>query len=259
MSACSSPPSLSLRALRTTVGEIFSAALAGQKTADDALAEAQDVCDPRNDQGRLHQVTDSSHGKAWLPGCKTGQPHLRQFVSIFSNAETRVDHPWPRSKPARSENWPSHLRFGLFLWMIVPLAMTIYFSFLRYNLLDPNWPVRSAPAAARRANRCFAALQLLLLPDRSRLLQGHGNSLILVGWVLVHQRRRRHAARLAARSGLLGPRHCPRHDDLAVLRHADGVRPGLEKHDDESGVRASCLSVQVVGPRSRSTGSPIIR
>ena len=27
---------------------------------------------------------------------------------------------------------------ALFLWMIVPLAMTIYFSFLRYNLLDPG-------------------------------------------------------------------------------------------------------------------------
>ncbi|MCX7351088.1 MAG: hypothetical protein NTZ54_16760, partial [Alphaproteobacteria bacterium] len=27
---------------------------------------------------------------------------------------------------------------ALFLWMIVPLAMTIWFSFLRYNLLDPN-------------------------------------------------------------------------------------------------------------------------
>ena len=28
--------------------------------------------------------------------------------------------------------------FALFMWMIVPLAMTIWFSFLRYNLLDPN-------------------------------------------------------------------------------------------------------------------------
>ena len=26
----------------------------------------------------------------------------------------------------------------LFLWMIVPLGMTIYFSLLRYNLLDPG-------------------------------------------------------------------------------------------------------------------------
>ena len=28
--------------------------------------------------------------------------------------------------------------FVLLMWMAVPLAMTIYFSFLRYNLLDPN-------------------------------------------------------------------------------------------------------------------------
>ena len=26
----------------------------------------------------------------------------------------------------------------LFLWMIVPLAMTIYFSFIRYNLMQPD-------------------------------------------------------------------------------------------------------------------------
>ncbi len=26
----------------------------------------------------------------------------------------------------------------LFLWMIVPLVMTLYFSTLRYNLLDPD-------------------------------------------------------------------------------------------------------------------------
>ena len=26
----------------------------------------------------------------------------------------------------------------LFIWMIVPLAMTIYFSLLRYNLLNPG-------------------------------------------------------------------------------------------------------------------------
>ena len=26
----------------------------------------------------------------------------------------------------------------LFLWMIVPLALTVWFSLLRYNLLDPG-------------------------------------------------------------------------------------------------------------------------
>ena len=37
---------------------------------------------------------------------------------------------------ARSAIAPSAL--VLFIWMIVPLAMTIYFSVLRYNLLDPG-------------------------------------------------------------------------------------------------------------------------
>lgn len=32
--------------------------------------------------------------------------------------------------------WPSVI--VLFLWMIVPLLMTVYFSFIRYNLLDPT-------------------------------------------------------------------------------------------------------------------------
>ena len=27
---------------------------------------------------------------------------------------------------------------ALFLWMIVPLAMTVYFSFIRYSLLNPD-------------------------------------------------------------------------------------------------------------------------
>ena len=27
---------------------------------------------------------------------------------------------------------------SLFLWMIVPLVMTIYFSFVRYNLMQPG-------------------------------------------------------------------------------------------------------------------------
>ena len=27
---------------------------------------------------------------------------------------------------------------SLFLWMIVPLAMTIYFSIIRYNLMEPG-------------------------------------------------------------------------------------------------------------------------
>lgn len=60
----------------------------------------------------------------------------------------------------------------LFLWMIVPLCMTIYFSTLRYNLLDPG-------------NEAFVGFQnyvyFLTDPDFFTAL---GNTLILVGSVL---------------------------------------------------------------------------
>ena len=60
----------------------------------------------------------------------------------------------------------------LFLWMIVPLVMTIYFSFLRYNLLDPG-------------TTGFAGLSnyQYFLTDPS-FFKAMKNSLILVGWVL---------------------------------------------------------------------------
>ena len=47
---------------------------------------------------------------------------------------------------------------ALFMWMIIPLAMTIYFSFLRYNLLDPNaaCAILSPGSLTDPANRCLA-------------------------------------------------------------------------------------------------------
>jgi polyol transport system permease protein len=61
----------------------------------------------------------------------------------------------------------------LFLWMIVPLVMTLYFSALHYNLLDPD-------------NVSFIGLQNYrdFLSDPS-FLSALVNTLILVGWVLV--------------------------------------------------------------------------
>ena len=60
----------------------------------------------------------------------------------------------------------------LFLWMIVPLAMTLWFSFQRYNLLNPSV-------------KGFAGFEnyRLLLTDSS-LWTAMMNTLILVGWVL---------------------------------------------------------------------------
>jgi polyol transport system permease protein len=62
---------------------------------------------------------------------------------------------------------------ALFLWMIVPLVMTIWFSLLRYNLLDPG-------------NESFAGLlnYRYFLTDPA-FLAAMGNSLTLVFAVLV--------------------------------------------------------------------------
>ena len=75
----------------------------------------------------------------------------------------------------------------LFLWMIVPLAMTIWFSFLRYNLLDPN-PACSPLTPGQLmdpANRCFAGFTnyYYFLTDPA-FFSAMTNSLLLVGWVL---------------------------------------------------------------------------
>jgi len=61
----------------------------------------------------------------------------------------------------------------LFLWMIVPLVMTLYFSTLHYNLLDPD-------------NVSFVGLQNYrdFLTDPN-FIGALVNTLVLVGWVLV--------------------------------------------------------------------------
>ena len=77
---------------------------------------------------------------------------------------------------------------ALFLWMIVPLAMTIWFSFLRYNLLDPN-PACSLLTPGQlmdEANRCLAGTSnyYYFLTDPA-FFKAMRNSLLLVFWVLV--------------------------------------------------------------------------
>jgi len=61
---------------------------------------------------------------------------------------------------------------ALFLWMIVPLAMTVYFSFLRYNLLSPD-----VTGFAGFSNYKY------FLTDPA-FFKAMGNSLKLVVWVL---------------------------------------------------------------------------
>ncbi|MCA3554814.1 carbohydrate ABC transporter permease [Aestuariivirga sp.] len=77
---------------------------------------------------------------------------------------------------------------ALFLWMIVPLAMTVWFSFLRYNLLDPNpaCSLMTPGALLDAANRCMAgaANYYYFLTDPA-FFKAMRNSLLLVFWVLV--------------------------------------------------------------------------
>ncbi len=61
----------------------------------------------------------------------------------------------------------------LFIWMIVPLVMTLYFSFLNYNLLSPN-----APTWAGFDNYYY------FLTDRA-FFTALGNTLVIVLGVLV--------------------------------------------------------------------------
>jgi sorbitol/mannitol transport system permease protein len=86
----------------------------------------------------------------------------------FSAPIQKID---PAEKWRRFLMWPSVV--PLLLWMIVPLAFTIYFSFIRYNLLNP-------------ANTGFAAFQnyQFLVGDAS-FWPAILNTLIFIGAVLI--------------------------------------------------------------------------
>ena len=143
---------------------------------------------------------------------------------------------------------------ALFLWMIVPLSMTIWFSFLRYNLLDPN-PACSLLTPGQlldEANRCIAGTSnyYYFLTDPA-FFKAMRNSLTLVGWVLAISIGFGDAAGPPARPGDLWPQHRPPHGHRTLLRHADGERAGLAEHDDGSDLRLHRLDHQVPGSRRR--------
>src|SRR5258707_8653888 len=98
-------------------------------------------------------------------------------MSVQSPPAALNDYPAPVLKVDPAEKWRRLLMWPsvipLLLWMIVPLAFTIYFSFIRYNLLNP-------------ANTGFAGFQnyQFLWGDASfgpAIL----NTLIFIGAVLV--------------------------------------------------------------------------
>ena len=114
----------------------------------------------------------------------------------------------------------------LLIWMIVPLAMTLWFSFQHYNLLNP---IRDGFAG-------FSNYTLLLSPTRPSSSRSC-NTLVLVVGVLLITVIGGIAARAAARPADVRPGHRAHPGDLALLRHAAGGRAGLEEHDHASRLR----------------------
>ena len=113
----------------------------------------------------------------------------------------------------------------LFLWMIVPLAMTLWFSFQYYNLLDPT-----TGGFAGWDNYTY-------LLDRPVLVDGDDQHAVPGVLGAGDHGRPRHPARRAVRSGILRPRRRAPVRDRAVLRDADGQRADLEEHADAPGER----------------------
>ncbi len=76
----------------------------------------------------------------------------------------------------------------LFMWMIVPLVMTIYFSFLRYNLIQPNaaCSLMTPGVMFDEASRCIAGFgnYKFFLTD-PEFFKAALNSLAIVGSVLL--------------------------------------------------------------------------
>ena len=135
----------------------------------------------------------------------------------------------------------------LLIWMIVPLAMTLYFSFLNYNLLNPATTSWAGFFNYRYfyTDPAFFAVDLEHAAARRRRA--------------AHHRRRRHRARHADRPADVRPGHRahPRH--LAVLRHAAGGGADLEEHDHAPRLRRLRRHRPLLRRCSRSTGSPSTR
>ena len=85
--------------LGTTVGQLFSAALAGDSYGRRGAGQRPGDDDPRDDQGRLHQVTICASQTAWLPGCSRAA--FRSSAPPTRSRRHRGSRRWPRVSHAR--------------------------------------------------------------------------------------------------------------------------------------------------------------
>ena len=116
----------------------------------------------------------------------------------------------------------------LVLWMAIPLAMTIWYSFSRYNLLNPD-----EKGFAGFDNYRYLVTDPSFGPSIFHTLELIGSVLVITvvgGMLMAMLFDRKFFGQGIAR--LLSHR--------AVLRDADRERADLEEHDPASGVRPVC-------------------
>ena len=125
------------QAIGIAVGQQMSAALAGKVTVD---AGAEGLADRRRarDEARAATTSRLARGLAAShpPTCRRGAPPR-------ADAGSRRAAPAPDSRDAAMNRLLPRALMApavvtLFLWMIVPLVMTIYFSLVHYNLMQPG-------------------------------------------------------------------------------------------------------------------------
>ena len=135
----------------------------------------------------------------------------------------------------------------LFVWMIVPLGMTIYFSLLHYSLLNPG-------------TESFVGLEnyFYFLTDPS-FLYSMRNTLLLVGSVLAITIVLGTLIAHPARPGRGGAQHRAADGHRAVFHHAHGQCAGMEEPLDEPGVPGCLPSWRRRSASPRSTGLPTRR
>ena len=123
--------------IATAVGQQFAAALVGQMSAGSGTGERPDADRAYNETGRLHQVAALAPPaiRQSIGGTAGGNDRHRVASRKLPDGLTGMATFHTRSL-ARLMIAPSVAL--LFLWMAVPLAMTLYFSFIRYNLLIPG-------------------------------------------------------------------------------------------------------------------------
>jgi sorbitol/mannitol transport system permease protein len=124
----------------------------------------------------------------------------------------------------------------LLIWMIVPLVMTLWFSFQNYSLINPMMT-----GFAGWGN------YLYVIGDPS-FTQALINTLLLVAGVLLITVSASAFPRTAARPADLGPGDPAHPRDLALLRHAAGRGADLEERLHASRlwhVRARCIKMRL--------------